>query len=361
MFPLYMNDVFGYATAMALATVLGVGFGFVLERSGFGRGSILVSQFYGTDNRVLKVMFSAIATTTAGLGLLGFVISGYCPGTALVAAGSGNTDGVFSIFGTMLGGVLFALFFPAIEPFYLSGAMGSITLPELLGVSWPVVAAGVVAMAVVAFLVVERAEVYFSKRAGLPVPAGTRTDRNAAFAAMGGIAAFGLLTLAMPPTVDAAVADVRPEPIGAVELAERLVAAPTSVWIVDLRDPAVCAADRVPGALCLPEDDPDAELLATLPPTRELVLYGQQTLTAAPPAAARFPGRVLVLDGGYAGFDQAVLTEPTPPTDPTREAAAAYAHLAAIHGQLTGSSAPVAPVAVKPTAVKRSTKKGGGC
>ena len=139
MTPLYAFDSFGYPTAMALATLLGVGFGFVLERAGFGRAAVLAAQFYGRDNRVLKVMFTAIATATVGLGLLGgvglvelgalsipgtwlgasvggglllgagFVVSGYCPGTALVATGSGNVDGIWSIGGVMVGALAFAV------------------------------------------------------------------------------------------------------------------------------------------------------------------------------------------------------------------------------------------------------------
>ncbi|MCA9544971.1 MAG: hypothetical protein KC613_11295, partial [Myxococcales bacterium] len=59
LFPLYQKGVFEYPAAMAIAVFLGIGFGFMLERGGFGRATILVSQFYNDDMRVLKVMFSA--------------------------------------------------------------------------------------------------------------------------------------------------------------------------------------------------------------------------------------------------------------------------------------------------------------
>ena len=45
----------------------GFGFGFVLERSGFGRASVLAAQFYFTDMRVLKVMFSSIVTALVAI------------------------------------------------------------------------------------------------------------------------------------------------------------------------------------------------------------------------------------------------------------------------------------------------------
>ena len=64
--PLYMKDAFGEPVGFVLATLLGFGFGFVLERSGFGRANVLSAQFYFTDTRVLKVMFSAIVTALLG-------------------------------------------------------------------------------------------------------------------------------------------------------------------------------------------------------------------------------------------------------------------------------------------------------
>lgn len=394
MFPLYMHDLFGYSAAMALATLIGVGFGFVLERAGFGRANVLVDQFFGVDNRVLKVMFTGIATTTAGLGLfhavgildlgavsipttylapqvvgglllgVGFAISGYCPGTAVVAAGSGNRDGWYSIGGTMLGAVLFALAWPWLEGFYLSGDMGALTLPVLLGLPWGVVAAGVVAMAIGVFLLAEKGEAFFSRRAGQQAPASSPPDRNLVFGAMALVALVGLaLPMIKGEPARAQVADRTPaaEPISPVGLADRVVTDPTGMWLVDLRDPAACAAERVPGAICLPEEDPDAAMIADLPATRSLVLYGQGDLGRLPDSVASFKGEVLTLTGGFQAFDRTLLTKPTPPANPSREAVAEYQHLAALHGQLTGSAAAAPPVVVKAVKIERTAKKGGGC
>jgi len=388
--PLYMNDAFGYPVAMALATVVGLLFGFVLERSGFGRGSILVSQFYGTDNRVLKVMFTAIATAAVGIGALsglglldvgalqipetfigpqlvgglllgsGFAISGYCPGTALVAIGSGNRDGLYAIFGTMIGAVVFALLWPWVGDFYASGAMGRLTLPDALGLSWPVVSIGVVIVAVGAFLFAEKAEHFISRRAGLEPPTSHPRRRNAVLAGMVVAGVASLATLALPAQVVASpVQSV--QKMSARTLAEALVTDSTGLWLVDLRDPALCAKARIPGATCLPDDDPKAELLASLPPTRPLVLYGQDTLVGLPDAASRYAGPVAVLEGGMKGFDATVLQPPSPPTEATPQAVAEYQLASALHGQLTGSQAAVAPITVQPNVVRRASKKGGGC
>ena len=40
MFPLYPLDAFGYEGSLVLGTLIGFGFGFVLERSGFGRAPV---------------------------------------------------------------------------------------------------------------------------------------------------------------------------------------------------------------------------------------------------------------------------------------------------------------------------------
>src|SRR5512140_2088155 len=52
---------------LVVAVLIGVGFGFVLERAGFGRATKLAAQFYLHDMTVFKVMFSAIVTAMLGL------------------------------------------------------------------------------------------------------------------------------------------------------------------------------------------------------------------------------------------------------------------------------------------------------
>ena len=388
--PLYMHDAFGYPAAMAMATVVGILFGFVLERSGFGRAPNLVAQFYGTDNRVLKVMFTAIATAAvgisalAGLGVMdlaavsipdtfvgpqvvgglllgsGFAISGYCPGTAVVAMGSGNRDGWWTLAGTMLGAVVFALAWPWVGDFYTSGALGRVTLPEALGLSWPVVSIGIVVIAVGAFFGAEALEKWLARRTGTQAPHGHPHHRNAVLAGMVVAGVLGLFTLGLPArSVARAVPEF--ERLSPRQLAEQLVTDPTSLWLVDLRDPEACAKARIPGATCLPADDPKAQLLASLSPTRPLVLYGQDTLAGLPDSVADFDGPVWVLDGGMRAFDSAVLQAPTPPANPTPQAVADYRMATALHGQLTGTSAPAAPVTVKAGVVRHASKKGGGC
>ena len=52
---------------LLMALVIGCGFGFWLERAGFGSSRKLAAIFYGRDFAVLKVMFTAIVTAAVGL------------------------------------------------------------------------------------------------------------------------------------------------------------------------------------------------------------------------------------------------------------------------------------------------------
>jgi uncharacterized protein len=163
--------------SLAGAVALGTAFGFVLERAGFGRAQILVAQFYGTKMTVYRAMFTAVITAAIGtavlsaLGVLdlkavtvnyptflwpmvaggllvgaGFVISGYCPGTSVVAAASGKLDGAVTVLGVVIGGLLYAEVQPSLGAFHDSGKLGGVFLYELLHLP-PLALALVVAVA----------------------------------------------------------------------------------------------------------------------------------------------------------------------------------------------------------------------
>lgn len=182
MAPFYKFGFFGEQTSFVLALITGIGFGFWLERAGFGSSRKLALQFYFRDLTVLKVMFTAIIVAMLGLmylslfgwldlskvyinptflgaqavgGLIlgiGFVIGGYCPGTSVVGAVTGNIDGIVFILGALFGMIVFGEIYPAIEGLFLSGSMGSITLPDYFGWSIGMVGLAAVVMAVLMFL-----------------------------------------------------------------------------------------------------------------------------------------------------------------------------------------------------------------
>lgn len=387
--PLYQTGAFGFETGLAVAVFIGFWFGFVLERSGFGQARNMINQFYLVDMRVLKVMFTAIVTAMIGLGVLGamgvvdmgalaipptflwaqlagglllgvgFAVSGYCPGTAAVGLASGRSDALFALVGILAGSLAFGFAYPAIEGLYLAGDHGVFTFVDLTGLPWTVLALAVTAMATGAFWAAERGEEWANKREGTQK---TRLDPamfGFVLTRLGLVAVVGVALLALPRS-EAAVEPTAAEPVSAVALADRLVADPTAQWVVDLRDPATCAAARIPGALCLPEGDADAAMITTLPRTRDLVLYGADDV-AVPESARSFGGHVLVLDGGYAAFDRDVLTEPAPPETPTSASIADFSWRYALHAYFAGVDVTSAPVIAAPVAVERVVKKGGGC
>ncbi|MBK9374789.1 MAG: YeeE/YedE family protein [Holophagales bacterium] len=389
--PLYPQDVFGFPTGLLLGTLIGFAFGFVLERAGFGNAKNLAAQFYLTDTRVLKVMFSAIATACAGIGLLsgfgvldlslltvpetfigphvagglllgiGFIVSGYCPGTGVVAMASGKWDGLMSIVGVMIGSLLFGFVYGPLEGFYQSGAMGSVTIAQALGLPFPVLAAGVVLMAVGCFLGAEKLEQIFAKKAGKAAPASNPPVRNRAFAAMGSLAVLGLVTLALPARLPSETA-TPPARIGAVELAQRIVASPQALWILDLRAPGAADTERIPGTMTLPEGTTAATFAATLPATRTLVAYAQGDVPALPEGLRAFPGEVLVLAGGFDAWKATVLATPQPPAEPTPVLIAEFRMKSALNGYFTGAAAAPPPkLVVKAVATSAAPKKGGGC
>ena len=68
--PLASTIEFTAAAELAIAFVLGTGFGFSLERAGFGSARKLTAVFYLYDMAVVKVMFTAIVTAMTGLFVL---------------------------------------------------------------------------------------------------------------------------------------------------------------------------------------------------------------------------------------------------------------------------------------------------
>jgi uncharacterized membrane protein YedE/YeeE len=173
------------AVSLGLAVVFGIFFGLSLERGGLGNPHKLTGVVYLRDFTVPKVMFTAIVVASVGLYLLsdlhlldldrvyivptffwpqivggalfgvGYIVSGYCPGTAMAGFATGRLDALITIIGVGAGSLLFAVLFPILEGFYLSSDMGQITLPKLAGVSHWVIIVSVIAFAVGMFLLME--------------------------------------------------------------------------------------------------------------------------------------------------------------------------------------------------------------
>jgi uncharacterized membrane protein YedE/YeeE len=196
--PFYPLGAFGDGAGLAVAVLIGIGFGFFLERAGFGSARKLVAQFYLTDLAVFKVMFTAMVTAMLGLALLSrvgfldlslvylvptywiaqavggllfgvaFVLGGYCPGTSVVAAVTGRLDGLVFVLGFATGTLGFALAFPLLAGLYTAGDLGEKTLPELLGVPYGFLVAGIAVAAVLSLVGASRLERWLAARSGSP-------------------------------------------------------------------------------------------------------------------------------------------------------------------------------------------------
>lgn len=166
---------------MIVALVIGIAFGFTLERAGLGNARKLAGQFYFTDLTVFKVMFSAILVAMLGafwlarLGILdlrgvyvpetwlvpqlvgglvfgaGFALAGLCPGTSCVAAATGRIDGVLVVIGMFAGVLVTGLAFAPLQRLYESTSRGTLTLPDVLHVPYGVVVCAIVGFALLAF------------------------------------------------------------------------------------------------------------------------------------------------------------------------------------------------------------------
>jgi len=182
MAPFDLVAMFGATGSYLVYLGIGFAFGFVLESTGFGDSRRLAAQFYFSENRVLKVMFTAIVVAmtlvfwSSALGLLdydeiwvnptylwpgivgglimgvGFILGGYCPGTSLVSMVTLKVDGIFFVLGLLTGIVAFGETIGYINEFWNSSFMGRFTLPEFLGLETGIVVFLAVIMALVMFL-----------------------------------------------------------------------------------------------------------------------------------------------------------------------------------------------------------------
>ena len=170
-------------TEILSGLLLGAGFGFVLERAGFGNPNKLTGQFRLTDWSVFKVMFTAIVFAAVGMLVLeklgmvdvesvfvppaflgaaalggalvgaGFAIGGYCPGTSVVGLMSGRVDAAIFLIGLLLGTVVFAGIYPSIEMLTTLGEFTKAdSLPDAFNISKTSIDIAMVVAAVGVFL-----------------------------------------------------------------------------------------------------------------------------------------------------------------------------------------------------------------
>jgi hypothetical protein len=161
--------VAGKTIQLVLGLLIGICFGFLLQKAGVTKYDVILGQLLLEDFTVVKVILTAVITGMVGiyalrsLGLVnlypkegsigatvlgglifgvGFAILGYCPGTIAGAVGQGSLDALFGgVVGILFGGALFAIVYERLDRTVLNrGSFGNITFPELFKVNaWIVV------------------------------------------------------------------------------------------------------------------------------------------------------------------------------------------------------------------------------
>ena len=161
--PLYRNGFISSEANFFFALIMGITFGFVLERTGFTRSKLISGTFYFTSLAVPKIMGTTVVTAATWFiifswlgwidinqlftpatyiwpyvvgGLMfgaGMVMAGYCPGTAVAGVGTGKTDALIFLVGVVAGMFVYFLIYPFISDFANSSNMGVLKLQDLFG------------------------------------------------------------------------------------------------------------------------------------------------------------------------------------------------------------------------------------
>jgi hypothetical protein len=419
--PFFKYGMFGDEMSLVVAFVTGIGFGFFLERAGFGNARVLAAQFYFRDLRVLKVMFTAIITAMVGAFLLarfgfldlslvyltptflvpqivgglilgvGFIIGGYCPGTSCVSAATGRIDGMVYLAG-MIGGLLgFAEVYPYIARFTKITALGQVTLAQQFHIPYGFLVFAVVLMAFGAFMAAEWAEKWVGGRepgpGALLEPVRKLTPVRGfalVFVGLGVVALFSgspyRNAFARVDTKQLALdAAGAADQVAVTQLADWIIEGRNDYLLIDVREAKEFSAYSIPGATNIPL----ASLTHDFARRNErIVFYSDGGLQSAQAwfllRSLGFPS-VNMLSGGLEGWKDGVLYPQAPTAGASAKDQIDFAKRAAVAKYFGGApreagsaaSVPAAPVLPKltipvPTAPASDTaqpvkKKKEGC
>ena len=172
--------IFPNITTVLLGLIGGFIFGFLLRKGTVSRFDTIVSQLILKDFTVVKIIMTAIVTTSLGAYLfdlidltipqdlssmpvmmtglgglifgVGMAVAGYCPGTMVAAMAEKSKDAYFGFFGMVVGVWLFNLAYPLFRPWMKQQDSTFLTtLDEFFGVPKIVI----ILLLIIAVLVVE--------------------------------------------------------------------------------------------------------------------------------------------------------------------------------------------------------------
>ena len=147
-------------TAVIIGVLMGIVFGFALEKSRVFEPGMIVGQMQMRNFIMLKVFLTAVVTGLIIIGVMhggfgvklypktllygadilgglilgaGITLAGACPGTVFAQIGVGYKDSWLILLGGLAGALTFSYFEPTLKPILLSGGPGKLTLDTQLG------------------------------------------------------------------------------------------------------------------------------------------------------------------------------------------------------------------------------------
>lgn len=169
------------ARDIVIGLLTGIAFGAILQRVGASSFEMIVNMLRLKNLTIMKFLFLAVAVGSVGmytvaqfwpdqshigiaplylLGLtvgglifgVGWAVSGYCPGTVLVAVAEGKIDALFTILGGLAGALTLSLTWDWIKPALVDPLnYGSKSIPDLIGTK-PLLVAVVFAVLIIIFI-----------------------------------------------------------------------------------------------------------------------------------------------------------------------------------------------------------------
>ncbi|MBF0208388.1 MAG: YeeE/YedE family protein [Oligoflexia bacterium] len=351
---LFAKQMLDTTGAFLLATVVGFLFGIVLERAGFGSSKKLAGVFYFKDMTVIKVMFTALITAAIGLTLLndfqllnldsiyhiptiygafavggaifgvGFVMGGWCPGTAIVGLASGKIDALLFIIGALVGMIGFNELYPYLGFLMNWGSVGESLIYDLFYISRELFLVILILVAITLFVLAES----FEKKIGTfdlsHLKSGTLKKLST------GLVAISILLLLIPhftyikiskeKTILNQVENAQ-DHIEIEEVVQKLMNQDKELLLVDIRTSEEFEEFHIKGAIHIPMSDLAKKLLS-YKNQGTIVLYSNGMTHPAQARDSLFRQgikNVLILTDGLEGFNQKILKPSSLRVDPLSE------------------------------------------
>lgn len=349
-------EMIGFELNLVIALIIGVLFGIILEQAGFSSSKKLVGLFYGYDFTVLRVFFTAGIVAMGGVILfdyhglidinliyvnptfvwsgiigglimgLGFVVGGFCPGTAVCASAIGKVDAMLFIFGSALGIIIFMEGYPLFEGIYKADFLGYVRVFDSLGMPQNIFAFLLTAVALFAFWAVSIIE---NKVNGVKKKSIRFTPYYMSLAGIGALLLFS--SFAHPERKEfitekanntSFVDQYKVKVLSYDEMAFRIIDRDDRYQVIDFRTAEEQKKFRLPGTLALTVDnlfEKETAKILNKRKTRFVFVANDELSERRIAVMAMELGfkNISILEGGLNGFKQIILGFKTPEVVPT--------------------------------------------